>query len=412
MSRDGAAFPWPAGSATGLGPMPGTDPAEALNVVLGEVPDLPFLPDLPERGPGADPIGRAGAILVDLPIEMTPRGWRLAARQGRDHRRAAGLLEADLDALVLAGAYEGTFKVQLTGPWTLAAALELSRSMEPALTDPGAVADIAASLAEGAAALAASIASRVPGARPLLQLDEPLLPAVLRGSVASASGLRRIRAVGPDVAEGALRHVITTAATPAWIRCDTPDNPFSLEIRSGVAAVGCHLSQLRRGAEEEIGEAIEAGLGLFVGAVPLAPRGPSAGAGGELGAGARAGAGGGPRAAGGNRAGGGNTAGGGNRAGGGNTAGGGPRAGGGNRAGGGSRTGGGAEGPDVARRAAADVAELWRRIGLPADGIGERVVITPAGGLAGVSPDRARRVLGQSRAAARLLPEMIEEVAG
>src|SRR2546421_614052 len=33
--------------------MPGTDIAEALRVVLGELPDLPYLPELPARGPGA-----------------------------------------------------------------------------------------------------------------------------------------------------------------------------------------------------------------------------------------------------------------------------------------------------------------------------------------------------------------------
>ena len=46
----------PAG--TGPGPMPGTDPRESARVVMGECHALPFLPELPERGPGADQIGR------------------------------------------------------------------------------------------------------------------------------------------------------------------------------------------------------------------------------------------------------------------------------------------------------------------------------------------------------------------
>src|SRR5215468_495396 len=94
-----ATFPWPAQSATGLGSMPGTDPDEAIAVVLGELPSLPHLPELPARGPGADMVGRTAALLIDMPVETTATGWRLAERPGRDLRRAAGLLAADLDAL-------------------------------------------------------------------------------------------------------------------------------------------------------------------------------------------------------------------------------------------------------------------------------------------------------------------------
>src|SRR5262245_61367732 len=43
-------LPWPVASATGIGSMPGTDPARACAVVLGELPDFPFLPELPGRG--------------------------------------------------------------------------------------------------------------------------------------------------------------------------------------------------------------------------------------------------------------------------------------------------------------------------------------------------------------------------
>ena len=46
--------------------------------------------------------------------------------------------------------FRGPFKVQLCGPWTLAATLELPRTLNVAIADPGAVADLTASLAEGA----------------------------------------------------------------------------------------------------------------------------------------------------------------------------------------------------------------------------------------------------------------------
>ena len=128
--------------------MPGTDPAEAMAVILGELPELPHLPELPARGPGADLIGRTAALLIDLPVQTTAQGWRLAGSPGRDLRRAASWLSADLDTMEEAAAgFTGTFKIQACGPWTLAASLELSRSIEPALADPGAVADLTGSLA-------------------------------------------------------------------------------------------------------------------------------------------------------------------------------------------------------------------------------------------------------------------------
>ena len=161
--------------------MPGTDPAEAMRVVAGELPDFPYLPELPDRGPGADLTGRTAALLVDMPAEVTPRGWRLAERPGRDLARARSMLASDLDVLeeVLQG-FEGPLKIQLCGPWTLAATLELTRTMNMALADPGAVADLTASLAEGAAAYAADVAKRVPGGKLVVQFDEPALPSVSR----------------------------------------------------------------------------------------------------------------------------------------------------------------------------------------------------------------------------------------
>ncbi len=170
-------FPWPAGSATGVGSMPGTDPAEACAVVMGELPDFPYLPELPGRGPGADMIGRTASLLVDLPVEITPGGWKFAARPGRDQRRAESFLAFDLDAAQEAAeGFAGPYKIQVCGPLTLAARIELTRSLNPALADPGAVADLVASLAEGVARHVAAVRARIPGATVVLQVDEPALP--------------------------------------------------------------------------------------------------------------------------------------------------------------------------------------------------------------------------------------------
>src|SRR5215469_2506829 len=159
------AFPWSSGTATGIGSAPGTNPMEAARAVITELPDFPHIPELPSRGAGADMIGRTAAVLVDMPMDLTPRGWRLAERPGKDLRRARSMLSSDLDAMeeVLDG-YAGLLKVQVCGPWTLAATLEQPRSLNPALADPGLVADLAASLAEGAAAHVAEVTKRVPRA--------------------------------------------------------------------------------------------------------------------------------------------------------------------------------------------------------------------------------------------------------
>jgi len=72
--HDGPRYPWLAASATGIGSMPGTNPAEAMRVIAGELPGFPYLPELPDRGPGADLTGRTAALLVGIPVEVTPRG--------------------------------------------------------------------------------------------------------------------------------------------------------------------------------------------------------------------------------------------------------------------------------------------------------------------------------------------------
>jgi methionine synthase II (cobalamin-independent) len=278
VSEASPSYPWPAGSATGVGSMPGTDPAEALAVVLGELPDVPHLPELPARGVGADLTGRTAALLVDIPVETTPRGWKLAARPGRDQRRAAELLARDLDAAhEAADGWTGPFKVQVCGPWTLAATIELSRSQNPALADPGAVADLTASLAEGAAAHVAEIRHRIPGATVLLQLDEPALPAVLAGSVPTASGLNRVGAVDATVTGDGLRAVLGATTAFGLVHCCARDLPLRIMKEAGAQAVGFDLSLLRREEEQdELAEMVEAGLGILAGVVRTPGSAPGA----------------------------------------------------------------------------------------------------------------------------------------
>jgi len=249
--------------------MPGTDIAEALRIVLGELPDLPYLPELPARGPGADLVGRTAGLLVDLPVELYAHRWHVTARPGRDARVTADLWERDLDTLAdLAGEYAGAVKVQAAGPWTLAAALQLPVG-GALLHDAGAVRDLTESLAEGLRAHVAEVGRRLPAARPLLQLDEPSLPAVLGGRIPTESGLGTLPVVEAGTAVGALSAVVAAAGVPVVVHCCAPDVPLR-EIRdSGAAAVALDLALLDD--LDPLGEVLDAGLGLVAGAVDTRP---------------------------------------------------------------------------------------------------------------------------------------------
>ncbi|MFB7743590.1 methionine synthase [Streptomyces sp. NPDC056132] len=266
-------FPW--GPATGVGSMPGGDARETAKTVTGSLigadgasGDFPYLAELPARGPGADMIGRTIGLLVEMYGHVEPSGWRVGDRPGRDTRRARSWLGEDLDALEeFTQEYTGPLKVQAVGPWTLAAALEL-RNGELSLGDPGACRDLAGSLAEGLRDHLADVRRRVPGARLVLQLDEPSLTSVLRGQIRTASGYRTHRAVDRQLVEGALREVMAVHDGPVVVHSCAPDVPFALLRRAGAAGVSFDFSLLTERDDEQIGEAAESGVKLFAGVVP------------------------------------------------------------------------------------------------------------------------------------------------
>jgi methionine synthase II (cobalamin-independent) len=250
--------------ATGVGSHPGDDHLEALRMVFGELPGLPYLPELPARGVGADMVGRTAGLLVDMPVEVQPSGWRLTGRPGRDHRRAVDHLRRDLDGLEEAGnGYEGPLKIQVCGPWTLASTIEL-RHGDKVLSDPGAVRDLAESLAQGVADHCAEVRRRMPGVTDLvLQLDEPGLPGVLAGTVPTASGFGRLPAQEEWRVEEVLR-----GFPDAVVHCCARAVPYTLLRRAGVRAVSVDASLISRRDEDAIGELVESGAALFLGVVP------------------------------------------------------------------------------------------------------------------------------------------------
>jgi cobalamin-independent methionine synthase catalytic subunit len=254
------------GPASGVGSLPGTDPTEAVRLVVGELPEFAHLPELPQRGAGADLIGRSAALLVDLAVDLTPAGWRLVPRPGVDQRRAVEFLQRDLDALYdVAGGYSGPLKVQAAGPWTLAAGLERTRG-DRAVVDAGARRDLAQSLAEGIAAHVAAVAGRVPGAEVVVQLDEPSVPAVLQGGLPTVSGFGKLAAVEPTVVEQELTELIGRIPVPVVVHCCAPRAPMDLFRAAGAAGLSFDLGLVQD--LDAVGTAIEAGTRLFPGVVP------------------------------------------------------------------------------------------------------------------------------------------------
>ncbi len=344
-----SSVPWPPGSATGIGSLPGTNARDAVATVFGELPDFPYLPELPARGPGADMIGRTAAMLVELPVETVPSGWRFTDHAGRDMRRATAWLSADLDAFEeTAQGYGGVLKIQVAGPWTLAAAIEL-RHGDKALADPGAARDVAASLAEGLRSHIADVRKRAPAAAVVLQVDEPSLPAVLAGAVGTASGYGALAAVQTQVAEAGLAEVLVAAepATPV-VHCCAAAAPVDLFVRAGARAIALDFALVSSVPEDLLPDALDGGVCLFAGVVPASDTARADG------------------------------------------------------------DGAGAEMSEVS--ATVDLVRgWWRRLGFDPEKLAAQVVVTPACGLAGASPAHARAAMAHCRQAARVLREEPEE---
>lgn len=261
---------WGPATATGVGSLPLEDRDEAARIAVGELPDFPHLAELPARGVGADLVGRGASLLVDLHVDLQPAGWRLVDRAGADERRARSFLGADVDALEIAAyGYSGPLKVQVAGPLTLAASVELNRG-GAAVSDGGARRDLAASLAEGVSLFVADVARRVPGASVVLQLDEPSLPAVLAGSIPTVSGFGRVRALDVAEASGLLGTVVAAAGAgvPVVVHCCAPVVPVGVIASAGAVAVSLDVSLLDSSVLSELAEAVDAGLALWPGVVP------------------------------------------------------------------------------------------------------------------------------------------------
>jgi methionine synthase II (cobalamin-independent) len=262
-------------SATGVGSLPGTDAWEGARIIAGELTDFLHLAELPHRGPGADLIGRTAALIAhqvgEFAAETTPQGWRLARPGGRQMRRGWSWLAEDLDALeATAQGYRAGIKVQVAGPWTLAAGLE-ARNGERLIADEGACRELAEALAAAVTALIGDVRRRIPGVSEVfVQCDEPWLADVARGSLDTASGLSRYAPIESPALISALstvRAAITAAGGIAGVHACAAATPWDVVQRANMQFVSVDLLAAPP-PDHMLGAMWESGVRILAGSVP------------------------------------------------------------------------------------------------------------------------------------------------
>lgn len=331
---------------------PGDDLLAAQTVVVGDLADtpegvdgLPFVVRLPARGPWGDATAAAAALLVEMPVELGAHGWKLADRPGVDDARARSLVREGLDALAVAAhGYAGPLVVPVVGPLTLGASLYLARG-DRVVADPGAVDELAQSLAAGLVEHLAAVHRAVPGAAVTLVLHEPLLAQVVAGVLPSFSGYSALRPVRGHVASERLRTVVDGVRGPGpecaarvVVHAGSAWSAIGPVVASGADALALAVGGLDQRAWERIAEAVEGGVALW----PELPAQASSQC----------------------------------------------------------------AGPDVAGQAAV-LLDPWRRIGLPAQRLHDVVVLAPPAA-AGAPPDTVRGALAGTVRAALIIAERAE----
>jgi methionine synthase II (cobalamin-independent) len=213
---------------------------------------------------------------VSCPTSSTWSRPRLSARPprwpgGRSRSSPASVLDQQLDVLEeLTQGYTGRLKVQVAGPWTLAATLERPRG-DRVLADHGARREVAQALAEGVGTSIDDLRHRVPGADLVVQIDEPALPAVLAAAVPTASGFGRHRRVDDQTASAALRWVfdaVRGAGAVPILHCCAADVPVALVSDAGAAGVSVDAGLVTTASYEAFGALLGAGHEWWLGVVP------------------------------------------------------------------------------------------------------------------------------------------------
>ncbi len=259
-------------AVTGLGSLPGDDLPAALRFAL-EGPEqarryLPYLPELPARGPWAGMIGRGTALLSGLAVELSAGEWRLSGTSGIDHRRARATLRDDVDRLEeAANDLAGPLTLSIVGPLTLAASLFRPLGGR-VVGDRGARRDVAQSLAEGVTQLRDDLDRRLPALELAVQVDEPWLPAVLAGRVPTEGGFFRHRSVGEAEAAEYLAGIGPGTVSRA-LHCCAPGLDLELVRRGGFEGVSLDAELVTDW--DEVAGWLDQGRTLMLGCLPATP---------------------------------------------------------------------------------------------------------------------------------------------
>ena len=214
-------------------------------------------------------IGRTAALLVDLPVEIVPSGWRISAPRAatcaapatcspgtstRSRRRPPATWGAEAPGRRPVDARRGRRAAAPgQGRHRPRRGCAISSSRWPKV----------------APRTWPTSAPRVPGARLVLQLDEPSLPAVLAGASPRRRATAPCAPSTAQVAEQALRDVLEVApAGGRVVHCCAADVADRAAARGRRRRVCVDASLLGPADYDALGEAVDAGVSLWLGVVP------------------------------------------------------------------------------------------------------------------------------------------------
>jgi methionine synthase II (cobalamin-independent) len=136
-----------------------------------------------------------------------------------------------------------------------------------AITDPGALRDLAGSLAGGLAAHRAQLERRLDTAV-VVQFDEPSLPAALEGRLTGVTSLSPVHPVDESVAIGLLDDCVATVGGEVALHSCAAGLPWKVLQRSNFHAISVDVATLTAADLDGLGDFVDSGRTVLLGAIP------------------------------------------------------------------------------------------------------------------------------------------------
>ncbi|MBO0864050.1 MAG: methionine synthase, partial [Mycobacterium sp.] len=145
-----------------------------------------------------------------------------------------------------------------------------------AITDLGAVHDLAASLAEGVAAHRAAVARRL-DTPVFVQFDEPSLPAALAGRLTGVTALSPVHPIDEALAITLLDTCVAAADADVLVHSCAAELPWTTLQRSSIHAASLDAATLQAADLDGVAEFVDSGRTVVLGVVAASapPRRPS-----------------------------------------------------------------------------------------------------------------------------------------